>query len=116
MEMDSMTTMTKVRPPVKTELVSSEVFRVLTYTTLRLVTRTGVHERTEWYHVRRLDCPDVAFELKKFSDSPGTDAGEDTYHINLDDPTCGCSCKGWTRWGYCKHHHSLTQLAERGSL
>jgi hypothetical protein len=114
--MDSMSTMTKARPPVKTELIVAEVFRVLTYQTLRLVTRTGTRERTNWYHVRRLDCTDVAFELKKFSDHPGTDAGEDVYHVNLDDLSCPCSCKGHARHGKCKHFSAVRDAVVRGEL
>jgi hypothetical protein len=89
---------------------------LVTYLTLRLVTRTGKSERTDWYHVRRLDCADVAFALRKFGDSSGTDAGEDTYHVNLDDLACGCSCKGHARHSKCKHFSAVRDAVVRGEL
>jgi hypothetical protein len=48
--------------------------------------------------------------------------GEDTtYHVHLDPlaeggPRCACECKGWLRWGRCKHVKALVGLHRDGLL
>jgi hypothetical protein len=111
-----MATLTKPRVPVKTELVSAEVYAVMGNVTLRLVTRTGTREQTNWFHVARLDCEDTAFELKKFSDHPGTDPEENVYHVNLSDLSCGCSCRGYLAYQHCKHHGGIRLAVKGGAL
>jgi hypothetical protein len=53
-----------------------------------------------------------AFKVEKFlaSESP-------TYHILLaDDGKHSCECKGFLRWGHCKHISSLLALCQAGQL
>jgi hypothetical protein len=69
------------------------------------------------YHLTRLDCEDVAFEVRKFSCDLGPDESGEPYHVNLTDGTC--ECQGQLRYGHlkpCRHLSSLRALRERGSI
>jgi hypothetical protein len=43
---------------------------------------------------------------------------EAIYHVNLNDSDSqhSCDCKGFCRWGHCKHADSLLALLQRGKL
>jgi hypothetical protein len=69
------------------------------------------------YHLTRLDCEDVAFEVRKFSCDLGPDESGEPYAVNLTDGTC--ECRAALRWGHlkpCRHLSSLRALRERGSI
>ena len=72
--------------------------------------------RVDLYFLTRLDCPDVAYRLRKVDRChDGTDAEADHYHVNVTARTC--ECKGFLRWDRpCKHLQALATLAERGLL
>ena len=54
----------------------------------------------------------AAFELEKF----GTQGGE-RYHVLLsEDGQHSCECKGFLRWGRCKHTDGLAALTRAGKL
>jgi hypothetical protein len=61
----------------------------------------------------------LAYRLDKLGELlPGE---ETTYHVHLDPlaeggPRCSCECKGWLRWGRCKHVTALSGLLTDGSL
>jgi hypothetical protein len=69
------------------------------------------------YHLTRLDCEDVAFEVRKFSCDLGPDESGEPYHVNL---TAGsCDCVGHLRHGHrtvCRHLAAVRALCERGAL
>ena len=52
------------------------------------------------------------FRLEKFEA-----AGAETYHVHLaTDGRHGCECKGFLRWGHCKHSDGLAALVKAGQL
>jgi hypothetical protein len=57
-----------------------------------------------------------AFRLVKFTGTPGTDEGATDYTVCLDGPGSDCSCKGFARWGRCKHCEGLAALVSAGRL
>jgi hypothetical protein len=49
------------------------------------------------------------FRVRKFG------APESAYHVNLsDDGNHSCECKGWLRWGHCRHAEALLRLLAEG--
>ncbi len=38
------------------------------------------------------------------------------YHVEATAAGRSCDCKGFTRWGHCKHCEALAALAEKGRL
>lgn len=70
------------------------------------------------YHVAELGCgwEGRAFRLTKADDSPGTDPEEREYSCflgsNRQDRTC--PCKGFTRWGHCRHLDAVEALVVNG--
>jgi hypothetical protein len=42
--------------------------------------------------------------------------GEPDHYDVVVGPTPSCECRGWLRWGHCKHLESLTALADAGRL
>jgi hypothetical protein len=117
MEMDSMATLTKPRPKVKTEVVTNDLFPIADGSTgLLLTTVCGTRGTTALYRVTRLTCADVAFRLSKFSFEAGSDPEDREYCVNLSDDTCGCSCKGYAAHGHCKHHAATAALVREGRL
>ncbi len=103
------------RLSVKTEASLSEHdgIRVLVLTTRVSPTRC----RCDLYFASRLPGPDLAYRLRKVdAGQDGTDREESAYDVNLSDPSCGCSCKGWLRHGHCKHVAALQLLDAKGVL
>jgi hypothetical protein len=59
-----------------------------------------------------------AFELTKLEivDDGPAERGE-VYHVLFEDEhNHTCECKGFLRWGHCKHVDSLKALRERGKI
>jgi hypothetical protein len=52
-----------------------------------------------------------AFRLTKWSSE-----GSGEYDILLDGIQSQCECKGWLRWGHCKHVESLSALVNHGRI
>jgi hypothetical protein len=42
--------------------------------------------------------------------------GEATYHVNLNGEHTTCECKGFLKWGRCKHCSALLALQAAGRL
>jgi hypothetical protein len=71
--------------------------------------------RVDLYHLTRLDCTDLAYRLRKADPAvDGTDPESGHYDCNL--TLRSCECKGWLRWGHCRHFDSLVQLRKDGAL
>jgi hypothetical protein len=67
------------------------------------------------YLLRELPCEfgSRAWQLAKI----GANAGKgETYAVLLDGQGGSCECRGYLRWGRCKHQDGLKVLAERGLL
>ena len=52
------------------------------------------------------------FRLEKI----GLDFDGSTYHVNLDGDKKTCECKGFLKWGHCKHGDGLAALVAAGRL
>src|SRR5262245_13197450 len=52
------------------------------------------------------------FKLEKI----GLEGNGETYHVNLGGDGGTCECKGWLRWGHCKHVDGLAALIAAGRL
>lgn len=56
-----------------------------------------------------------AFRLTKRCDSPGTDRMADAYDVLVANPQDRlCCCKGFSRFGHCKHTDAVLALLENG--
>jgi hypothetical protein len=111
-----MQSLTQGRPPVKTE-VQATLSEHAGLMVLVLSVLARYRPSLSLYFLRRLDCADVAYTLRKFdATQDGTDPSESVYHVNLSDDTCGCDCKGFQRWSHCKHHDALLALQAEGRL
>jgi hypothetical protein len=42
--------------------------------------------------------------------------GESSYHVHLDGDRRSCECRGFARYGYCRHADGLAALAAAGRL
>lgn len=51
----------------------------------------------------------LAFQLVKGDES-------ETYHVNLNGEQSTCECKGFLKWGHCKHVEGLQALRKAGCL
>ena len=72
----------------------------------------GRKAKETYYHLTKLATDfGRGFRLHK-SDFDG---GE-VYHVNLDGPRSTCECKGWLRWGHCKHRDAMQELVNLGRV
>jgi hypothetical protein len=57
----------------------------------------------------------LAFRLEKYEHQR---RGEDdaAYNVLLDGERSTCECKGFLRWGHCRHVEALTALRQAGKL
>ena len=46
----------------------------------------------------------------------GLDFDGSAYHVNLDGEKKACECKGYLKWGHCKHADGLAALIAAGRL
>ena len=46
----------------------------------------------------------------------GLEADGEAYHVNLDGDKKACECKGFLKWGHCKHADGLAALIAAGRL
>ncbi len=46
----------------------------------------------------------------------GLEARGEVYHVNLDGDKRTCECKGFLKWGHCKHADGLAALIAAGKL
>jgi hypothetical protein len=80
-------------------------------TVLALTTGDG----TTFYHLTPLDrgFGEAAFRLEKADagDGPG-----EVYDVLLDGARSSCDCKGFLRWGHCKHLESIEGLRAAGRV
>jgi hypothetical protein len=42
--------------------------------------------------------------------------GGDAYHVNLNGTASTCECRGFLRWGHCRHGEVLAALVAAGKL
>jgi hypothetical protein len=71
--------------------------------------------RTDRYFVERIECDDLAYSLRKCDPAfDGTDPETEVYAVNLTLSTC--ECRGWLRWGACKHLAGCREAYEEGRL
>jgi hypothetical protein len=111
-----MVTVSEPRPRVKAELQAS-LCEHAGLVVLVLTVLSKYRPRTDLYFLTQIACDDLAFRLRKVDATrDGTDREESEYCVNLSDDSCGCSCKGWQRWGSCKHRESLITLHAEGVL
>jgi hypothetical protein len=98
----------KPTPPVVTALP----FDLLV---IDITTISRNRPRVDRYFVEKIDCDDLAYSLAKVNPQyHGTDPDNDAYAVNLTTRTC--DCKGWHRWGACKHLAAVTEAYEAGRL
>ncbi len=76
-------------------------------------------ERVERYFFRRLPSDfGLAFAVEKYlpasEDAPAR--LEAPYHVCLDGEATSCECRGYNRWGHCRHVCGLASLIEHGKL
>jgi hypothetical protein len=82
---------------------------------LDLTTVARNRPRVDSYFLERLDCDDLAYSLTKTDPARvGTDPECECYAVNLTHSTC--DCKGWHRWGACKHLAGCREAYEEGRL
>lgn len=108
-----MSTMTATAPAVK----GKKKQRTLSYNALvgaLHVTQEG-KEYGYWLDSLAHDFgPSVrAFRVTKILGKPGE---PDHYDVTLSDAGDTCECKGFIRWGRCKHTGALRCLVRRGTL
>jgi hypothetical protein len=62
--------------------------------------------------------PGRAARFAKAEGQAGSDREADGYDVfvSWDGRTCRCDCKGFTRWGHCKHAAALAALVANGWL
>jgi hypothetical protein len=46
----------------------------------------------------------------------GLHENEPPYHVNIDTDKKSCECKGFLKWGHCKHSDGLAALIAAGRL
>jgi hypothetical protein len=51
-----------------------------------------------------------------FVEKIGIDCHGSDYHVNLEADKRTCECKGYLRWGYCRHADGLAALIAAGRL
>jgi hypothetical protein len=69
-------------------------------------------EQADYYLVERTADYGRAFLLHKIDvSSPPAE-----YHVNIDGPQRTCECKGYLKWGHCKHGDGLAALIAAGRL
>jgi hypothetical protein len=74
-----------------------------------------VDGKTASYFLRRVPSDfGEAFSLEKFT-SQGNEEQE-VYHVLLEQDGFTCECKGFLRWGHCKHVGAILKLKELGKL
>ena len=113
----------RVKPERKCSLRTEGNDTILSMTVITRGPRIGERVETFRYRLRSLDgCAGLAFRVEKLDHlEPGE---PDNYDIALDpdgitDPDGGahsCECKGYLKWGHCKHIESLLALIEAGVL
>lgn len=102
------------RPSRKPQQRTATLLRSEGHTTLNITEWFVRTVKSTLYHLRVL-ATDYGFgvELEKFSceKEPGT------YHVHLDaELGDSCDCKGFLRWGHCKHRDCVAELVRRGLL
>ncbi len=56
------------------------------------------------------------FRVEGFASQLADEGEERDYQVNVNGRQSSCTCKGFCRWGHCKHLGALSALIERGKL
>ncbi len=96
--------------PVRTIAVTLRPSDVNPFYAVNVVEKTARTVKSDTYFVREL-ANDLgrAFEMRKAGE-------EEPYHVLLSDAGQQCECKGFLKWGHCRHIEGLTALIQRGQL
>jgi hypothetical protein len=106
-----MATVTRSRKPVKSERKIRVAVPPSEVNPFSIVVITVGREEAN-YCVRPLPSDfGQAFEVEKIFVPDGN-----TYHIRLDGEGGSCECKGFLRWGHCRHVEGLQALRDAGKL
>ncbi len=105
-----MSTMPQVRPHVNAR------FLILPFQNGVIGFTICAGRRADHYRIERIEgCDDLAYQLWKMdADLDGTDREAEGYAVNLTMRTC--DCKGWHRWGHCKHIDAVSAASQEGRL
>lgn len=112
-----MTTVTQKPKSVKRNARTAAVllWRPLTKIGLIRLTETAKHgqKAIAHYHLQELptDLAGRAFRCEKHGHEE-----ESSYDVLVDGRNSICECKGFNRWGHCKHVEALTALVAAGKL
>jgi hypothetical protein len=78
---------------------------------VRVRERRGGKETEDRYFVSRVPADfGAGFLVEKVG------APESSYHVNLSGAQSSCECKGFLRWGRCRHVEGLAALHAAGRL
>lgn len=94
---------------------SAHGHRVMTITEVK-----GRRTLATAYHLEEVDAGmgRRGFRLSKVERSTGTDTTPeaDAYHVVTSREGVACECKGFLRWGHCKHSSALVAAERAGKL
>jgi hypothetical protein len=85
---------------------------------LRITERKGNKEVIDEYFIDRIPADFGAAYLVEKRDYRPAGEDESRYHVNLSDDGAGhsCECRGFLRWGHCRHVEALAVLRDAGRL
>jgi hypothetical protein len=100
------------KPERKCRLMWAGTERVLVITEITQRVKAGPKVEVDFYRLRRIPADwGQAFEVLKL------EAGSEAYNVHLDSQLGDtCCCKGFLRWGKCRHASALRAKENDGAL
>ncbi len=96
--------------------MATKTQRTLTYNRLTGILHITDARGETGYYLDRIDCSYApAFRLTKIV-TEGVEAGAESYDVLLATEGGSCHCRGFLRYGRCRHVASLQCLLSRGSI